>query len=155
MTRVSSRMTFVQKRLFPIVWFGGLAFVFLAGVVGVVSGQGVPVPILAVPIGMAIFGYLLMKHLVLDLADEVWDADFELVVRNAGREVRVPLRDIVNVSYVVLTNPQRVTLTLRQANALGKEIAFAAPASWIPFAKSPRIEALIDRIVAARDGRRD
>jgi hypothetical protein len=60
------------------------------------------------------------------------------------------LRDIIKVSYSVATNPQRVTLTLRQSSVFGREVTFAPPTTWIPFAKSPIIENLIQRVDAAR-----
>jgi hypothetical protein len=46
--------------------------------------------------------------------------------------------------------PNRVVLSLREATVFGKEIAFAAPIVWIPFAKSPIIEDLSRRIDVAR-----
>jgi hypothetical protein len=150
MERMSSRATFVTKRLFPMVWFGFVALFFLSSIAGAASGRQIPFEFFIVPVVMAAFGYFLMRNLVFDLADEVWDAGAELVVKNKGREVRVALTDIVNVSYAVATSPQRVTLTLRQPTPFGREIAFAAPVAWIPFAKSPIIEKLIERIDRAR-----
>jgi hypothetical protein len=150
MHRISSRLTFITKRAFPTLWFGFLALFFVSTVVGMASDRNVPIEFLLVPIVMAGFGYLLMKNLVFDLVDEVWDAGAELVVKNKGREARVLLTDVINVSYAVATSPQRVTLTLRQPTVLGKEITFAAPTSWIPFSKSPIVEDLIQRIDAAR-----
>ena len=46
------------------------------------------IPMLVIPLVMAGFGYVLMKTLVFDLVDEVWDADTDLFVRNKGREIR-------------------------------------------------------------------
>jgi len=132
------------------VWFGFLALVFVTGIVGASAGADVPVPFLIVPVVMAAFGYFLMKNLVFDLVDEVWDAGSELLVKNRRRQARIALADIVNVSYSVATSPQRVTLTLRQPGVLGKEISFAAPTTWVPFAKNPIIENLIHRVDAAR-----
>jgi len=150
MSRLSSRSTFATKRLLPILWFGVLALILLAGLLRKLSDRDVPAPFLIFPLVMAGFGYFLMKNLVFDLVDEVWDAGAELVVKNKGDTARVPLSNIINVSYCVVTSPQRVTLTLRQPTTLGKEITFAAPTTWIPFAKSPTIEKLIDRIDVAR-----
>jgi len=132
------------------MWFGGLAIFLIVGVVGTSSGGEMPVPFLIMPLVMAAFGYFLMKNLIFDLVDEVWDVGGELLVKNKGREARIALSDIVNVSYSVATNPQRVTLTLRQSSVFGKEVTFAAPTTWIPFAKSPIIENLIQRVDAAR-----
>ena len=150
MNRISSRWTFFTKRVFPTLWFGGVALFFFAGVAGMALGRTVPTVFLLQPVIMAAFGYFIMKNLVFDLVDEVWDAGSELVVKNKGREARVTLSDVVNVSYSVAMNPARVTLTLRQPTALGKEITFAAPTTWIPFSKSPVIETLIQRIDIAR-----
>jgi hypothetical protein len=99
---------------------------------------------------MAAFGYFLMRNLIFDLVDEVWDVGTELVVKNKGQQVRLPLIEISNVSYTVVTSPQRVTLTLRHPTVLGKEITFAPPAVWVPFSKHSIVESLIERIDAAR-----
>lgn len=154
MTRLSSRSTWFSKRLFPIVWFGFVAVFFVISLSGALYRGDVPAFVLFIPILMAVLGYFVMKQLIFGLADEVWDAGEELVVKKHGREARIPLTDIVNVSYSVATNPQRVTLRLRQSGPFGKEITFAAPAVWIPFAKSPVIEDLITRVDEARSQRR-
>lgn len=154
MKRISSRMTFLGKRVFPTLWFGFFGFMFISTVAAAVSRGKVPLQFWILPVVMAGFGYLLMSNLVFDLADEVWDAGSELVVKNGEREERVALSEIVNVSYSVVTNPQRVTLTLRRSTPFGKEITFAAPTTWIPFARSPLIDDLIDRVDVARSSRR-
>lgn len=140
----------MTKRIFPTVWFGFLALFLLVSLGSKSAGSDIPLPLLFVPIAMGGLGYFLMKNLVFDLVDEVWDAGSELLVKNKGRQARVALTDIMNVSYDVMMNPQRVTLTLRQPSLFGREITFAAPSTWMPFAKSPIIEDLIERIDAAR-----
>jgi hypothetical protein len=152
MRRISSKATFWYKWIFPLIWFGFLA-VFAAVGLSAGSGNNRPFPIfvLIVPFMMAVVGYFVMKKLVLDLVDEVWDDGAALIVRNKGREDRVALSNIINVSYSPLVNPPRVTLTLRQpSNYFGTEINFSAPIRFIPFAKSELIEELIRRIDAAR-----
>jgi hypothetical protein len=99
---------------------------------------------------MAIFGYFIMKKLVWDLIDEVYDEGTSLLFRNRNQEVRVNLKDIKNVSYSTMTNPPRVTLSIRHKTALGDELTFSPPASWVPFKKNEDIERLIDRIDEAR-----
>ncbi len=37
------------------------------------------------------FGYFFMKNYILNLVDEVWDDGDALVVKNKGREQRIPL----------------------------------------------------------------
>ena len=102
------------------------------------------------PIGMAVFGCFLMKKLVWDLIDEVYDEGATLLFRNGGKEVRVSLKDIKNVSYSIMSNPPKLTLSVRYKTDLGDELSFCPPASWIPFKKNKDIEGLIDRIDKAR-----
>ena len=64
------------------------------------------------------FGYFIMKKLVFDLVDEVWDDGDALVVKNRGQEERIALADIKNVSYSPFVNPPRVTLSLRRHDGL-------------------------------------
>ncbi len=105
---------------------------------------------LVVPIAMAVFGYFIMKKLIWDLIDEVYDEGISLLFRNGRQEVRVNLKDIKNVSYSTMTNPPRVTMSIRYKTPLGDELTFSPPASWIPFKKNADIESLIDRIDEAR-----
>jgi hypothetical protein len=91
-----------------------------------------------------------MKKLVFDLADEVLDDGDSLVVRFGSEQERIPLSQIMNVSYSYMSNPARVTLTLRTPGRFGKEITFSPPQRFVPFAKSPIVSDLIERIDAAR-----
>ncbi len=150
MQRISSRSTFFSKRVFPLIWFGFLAIFIIVPLLskkpeGTLSGGFVIMPIF-----MAIFGYFLMKKLVFDLADEVLDDGDSLIVRFGSDQERIPLSQIMNVSYSYMSNPARVTLTLRTPGRFGKEIAFSPPQRFVPFAKSPIVANLIDRIDAAR-----
>lgn len=151
MKRISSR-TFFIKRVFPVVWFGFLAFFVITGFFATSAGKPLPIPFFIGPIVMAIFGYWFFKKLIFDLADEVSDAGDFLVVRFGKVQEKVALTNIINVSYVVMMNPPRVTLTLRKPCRFGKEISFSAPTSWVPFSRSPVISELIERIDAARQG---
>jgi len=151
MRRISSRTTFWYKWIFPIVWFGGLAAFAGSEVLTSVQHNGTQFfPFIIFPVLMAVFGYILMKKLIFDLVDEVWDDGTSLIIRNRGEEDRVALSNIMNVSYSPLINPPRVTLTLRQPSTFGAEISFSAPVRFVPFAKSPVIEDLILRVDAAR-----
>lgn len=149
MTLISSRMTFYSKRVFPVVWFGFLG-IFIFAALAASGGRGFQPAFLLIPLLMAVFGYFLMKKLVFDLADEVWDDGTELVVKNRGQVERIPFSNIMNVSYMTLSNPPRVTLSLRNPGLLGKEVTFSPPVRWIPFARSPIVDQLIERIDAAR-----
>lgn len=146
MVKISSSWTFFLKRVFPVIWFGFLA-VFAVGMLTAMLAKNQLEPIaLVAPVIMAVIGFLVMKLLVFDLVDEVWDDGDALIVRNRGIEETVLLKDIINLSYSGYTNPPRATLLLREPSAFGTEITFAAPSSFIPFSRPPMIWDLIHRI---------
>jgi hypothetical protein len=151
MRRISSQWTFFYKFIFPIVWVGFI-IVFLAVAIFAPtrSGQGPPIPVLIVPIIMLVIGFTLMKKFIFDLADEVWDDGNTLVVKKSGQEERIALRDIKNVNYSTMSSPPRVVLLLRRPSVFGDQVAFCAPIRFVPFATSPLIDDLINRIDAAR-----
>lgn len=72
------------------------------------------------------------------------------MVRFGSEEERIPLSNIMNVGYSYLMSPARVSLMLRTPGRFGNEVSFAAPQSFVPFAKSPLIADLIQRVDAAR-----
>src|SRR5262245_10234210 len=110
MVKISSSWTFFNKRVFPVIWFGGVALFFMAFTVGMIVGKRLEPGFLFMPLFLAAFGYVMMRMLVFDLVDEVWDDGDSLVVRNRGIEERILLKDIVNVSSTSFTNPPRATL---------------------------------------------
>jgi hypothetical protein len=153
MKRISSKSTFFYKRVFPSFWFGFLAFFVLAGSLASRRTHATPVPFLIVPVVMAVFGYVLFRKMIFDLVDEVWDDDNALIVKNAGAEDRVPLGNIINIGYSSFTSPERVTLTLRDAGSLGKEVTFVPEVHslWLRgFSRNPIIGELIERVDQAR-----
>jgi hypothetical protein len=151
MRRISSGMTFFHKRIFPLIALVFLlVFFFVSLRAALVGGRAPPLPFLLFPIFMLVVGFFFLKKLVFDLADEVWDAGDSLIVRNAGREERIALSEVMNVSYTAFMNPPRVTLTLRGTGSARREISFLPPVRFIPFAKSPIILDLIERIDLAR-----
>lgn len=150
MKKLSSKTTFISKKLFPLFWFGFLSIFLCVGLFATIKGNGPGPMFIVIPIGMMAFGYFLMKKLVWDLIDEVYDEGAALLFRNKGAEFRVSLKDIKNVSYTIMTNPPRVTLSIRYQTELGDELSFSPPASWVPFKKNKDIIQLIDRIDKAR-----
>ena len=153
-TRISSRNTFFVKRVFPVLWFGFLAlFVTTAVVAGLHGRAKAPLVVFVVPLLMFGLGYWLMRRLVFDLADAVYDEGDALRVRFRGDEERIPLANIINISYSGLTNPPRATLTLRQPGMFGKEVTFS-PIQKVfgPLLRTsnPIISDLIERADAAR-----
>lgn len=150
MKRISSRSLFFTKKVFPLLWFGFLAF-FAAQ--SFITGAYAKSPVfLVVPCIMAIFGYVLMKKIVWDLVDEVYDCGDSLLIKGHGVEERLLLSNIMNVSASTYMNPPRITLRLVKPNTLGSEISFSpvAALSLNPFAKNPVAEDLIVRVDNAR-----
>lgn len=140
-------MTFWHKRAFPAFWFGFLALFICLAVPTIIKG-GAPVFILIVPVMLAIFGYGLLRWLVFPLADEVFLDEDDVIVRKGDVTARFPIRQIINVDSSIMTNPQRITLTLREPCALGREIIFSPPTSFRFFSVSrhPIAQELIARI---------
>ncbi len=150
MTRISSKMTFFYKKAFPLFWFGFLA-VFLA--TSLYSGAFEESPLfLIVPFVLAVFGFLLFKKLVWNLADEVFDGGDFLLIKYRGYEERVPFSNVMNVSASTNMNPPRISLRLIKPWRFGPEVAFSpkSPFTLNPFAKSQVAEDLILRIYRVR-----
>jgi hypothetical protein len=154
MRRISSKATFYYKRIFPVIWFGVLG-VFIAGALFYLGNAPAQEPgpmmiFFIAPIIMAVVGYLIMRSMIFDLVDEVLDAGNALVVRNGGQEDRIALADIMNVGYSGMSNPPRVTLSLRRPSRFGESVTFCAPLRFLPFARHPLVEELIRRVDEAR-----
>jgi hypothetical protein len=145
-------MTFFNKRVFPVFWFGLLIlFIGVPLVLSVARNTAPPPPpFFIVPAIMIAAGYFVMKRLVFVLVDEVWEDDNSLLIRNRGEEERVAFSDIKNVSYSPFVNPPRVTLSLRRSSVFGDDITFNAPIRLVPFSRSPVVLDLIDRVDRAR-----
>ena len=107
-------------------------------------------PFIGVPLFMAIFGYAIMKWIVFDLVDEVWDCGDSLVARNKGLEYRFALSEFMNVGYTGFMNPPRITLSLRKASDIRAEVAFIPPFRVFPYSMPPIARDLIARIDEAR-----
>lgn len=154
MQRISSRYTFFYKKIFPIFWFGFLAF-FIFQTVSNGAFQKSPIS-LVVPCLMAIFGFVIFKKLLWELADEVYDDGDYLLVRNNGQEEMLRLSDIMNVSATTNMNPPRITLRLIESGKFGAEVSFFPTTAFTlnPFAKNPVAEDLIVRVDKARVSRR-
>ncbi len=148
--KISGRSTFFIKRLFPVLFFGFLILFAGTGLFG--SRVRPPLAFFLAPLLMIPFGYLLMRKLVWDLADEVWDGGDHLVVKFGGRSDTVPLSNIMNVSASTLVNPPRITLRLVNPGQFGQEISFSPPRNSMfnPFARNTVADDLIERVHRAR-----
>lgn len=155
MLKISSKITFYHKRIFPFIWFGFLLFfLLLNGYLKLTSSANHPISFFLIPILMGVFGFVLMKKLFFDLMDEVYDGGDFLLLKNGKQQEEIPLTIIRNVSYSVFANPNRITLSLREECRFGKEVSFTPKMTFNlnPFHKNPLIEDLIKRIDEKRAG---
>ncbi len=151
--RISSRNTFFQKRVLPPLLFAVLAVGVAAPLVATRgSPHAPPWPIFVMPVVVGAIIYVVLRRLVFDLADEVVDEGDALRVRFGGDEERIPLAEIINLSYSGITNPPRITLTLRTAGRFGREVSFSPQQSFLSplFRPNPLVNDLIERVDAAR-----
>jgi hypothetical protein len=151
--RISSRNTFFRKRVLPYVLFGVVALGVVAPLLLTRGAPNAPPwPVFAAPLAVAIVIYVVLRKLVFDLADEVWDEGDALRVRFGHDEERIPLAEIINVSYAGITNPPRITLTLRSPGRFGREVTFSPQQSFLSplFRPNPLVSDLIARVDAAR-----
>lgn len=147
MKKISSKGTFFYKRIFPAVWFGFLGIFILIAFIGGAYNKGPMLFLLIVPSAMALFGYFFMKKMVFDLMDEVFDeGSCYLLVKNNNTEERIDYQNIKNISYTVMTNPNRATMNLRIPCRFGNEVSFSPPMSLVPFRENRDITELINRV---------
>jgi hypothetical protein len=153
MHQISSGRTGFTKWVFPALWCGSLLLV-----VGLSVSDGTlerdPLLFLG-PLVMLIFGLVVFRFYLWNLADAVFDHGTYLIARRRGVEARVAIDNIMNVNTSALSNPKRVTLRLVQPTALGSEIAFIPKTtfSFNPFGKVAVAESLMERAFAARTKR--
>jgi hypothetical protein len=145
MRQLSSSSTWWHKKAFPMIWFGFLGFMMLIMLPSVLQEQ-TPAPIILIPLGLAIFGFFLLRLLVWPLVDEVYLDSDDVVVRNKGEEDRFPFSNVINVQGSEYTNPERITLNLKQPCLFGDEIKFMPPPRWLAYGKHPLANELIRRI---------
>jgi hypothetical protein len=149
MKKISSKFTIFHKKIFPALLFGFLGIFIILLIIGAFSNRQLLL-FLTAPIFMAAICYFMMKKMVFDLIDEVYDEGYSLLFRNSGKEVRVNLKDIKNVSYSTIMSPPKVTMSIRHETEFGKELSFLPPAVFVLFKKNRDIEELIDRVDKAR-----
>jgi hypothetical protein len=97
MRRVSSKMTFFYKRVFPVFWFGFLIlFIAIPLFVGGARNAATPFPFLVVPLIMIVFGFFIIKKLMFDLVDEVWEDGETLLIVPPARFIPFSTSPIID-----------------------------------------------------------
>jgi hypothetical protein len=124
---LSSSRTYFAKKVLP--WFVATiatGFVLTIGFAlshsrGVIQARAVLM--LLFTMGMSGFVVANLRRQGAQLVDAVDDLGELLLVRNDGREARVPLSNVINIGYRQTGFP-RVTLTLRAPCIFGREVHF-------------------------------
>jgi hypothetical protein len=150
---ISSSRTRYYKRVFPKLFFGFLAFFFgMSLLIALTDPDPRVIFFIVIPLLLGPFGYFIIRRFVSDLVDEVYDEGDALVVKNDGREERIPFTNIVNVADSLSVNPPRITLTLHSPSSFGREVAFSPPKQGLFRAglRNPIALGLIERVEAAR-----
>lgn len=145
MRLLSSGRTVFYKKVFPALWFGFVGMIFSGGLFSAVK-DGSGFGFLLFPVGIGIFGFMIMKSFVWNLVDEVWDDGNSLVVRNKGREARIDLLNVININHTAFTNPPSVSLTLRTPCEFGRVVKFSPPQRLWGFSEHPVVTELIERV---------
>jgi len=147
MKLVSSNI-FFSKKVVPPLLFSFYAF-FIIKFLFFYDGESVDMTTVVTLIFGLVFTFLILKKVSLDLIDKVYDEGESLLFKNWGKEVRVSLSDIKNVSFRRDNNPATVTLSIRYKTDLGNNLIFCAPSLF--FSDGERvIDELIRRIADAQ-----
>ena len=149
MRRISSFQTSIFRTLFPVVWFGLFALVFLVMLARRLQGEPVPTEALwssAVP---AAFSLLLFKILVSALATEVLEAKDALLISFGKRRARIAFSSILRVSVNALVSPAIATLHLREPCEFGREVSFSPIGGVGPLEGSALVTELQEKVRAA------
>ena len=123
--RISSCSTFFYKWVGPTVWLLGLAAVAIT--LAWSNGMWGALIVFAAIALVACFMFGMESW---RLADEVHDAGDALIVRNGKRELRVPLRSIVQVDCSRFGRPTVLTLWLEVPDAFAQRVVFVPMGPW-------------------------
>jgi len=152
MRLISTIWTGWYKRVIPLSSLGFLGLFVLLMIPGLVR-QELPAATLLIPLGIAAWGYILMRLLrIFTFADEVWLDGENLIVRNGGREDRLPMSQILSAKSSFWCNPERIVLTLGEPRLFGREVVFAPPFRLWRFTPHPLAEELNRRVRETREG---
>ena len=154
MRRISSRLTSFYKKTFPVIWCGAVMIVAVVAWVLVHAGKQGALMFLIFPLLMVVIGYALYRNLVADVVDEVWLEGDAVIVKNRDELAKIPLSDVTDVNASTMTNPRRITLTLRSDTRWGRRITFMPAVESASFTYSfkpdPIATELTSRIDALR-----
>ena len=150
-SRLHSKLTFVQRRLFPWVFTG----MVLAAMMPTLNGAPVKVIVMGglVAGSVLLLGGLGYRALLWPLMDEALLTGAALWVRRGRVEVEIPLASVQKVTSQLGCSPQSITLHLEAETALGRRISFMAPRGTPWGLEHPLVTDLRRRINEAQAGR--
>ena len=136
-----SRTSFILKRLLPFFIIGIL---LLMPLIALIEGR-FSILVIVIPALIIAFTLFIMRKLVWELADEVYDAGEFLLVRRGGDEQKIYFSDIVNINYQGFTSPSRISVLCRTPGAFGNEVVFSGPLSFNPLNTPKLVQDLVER----------
>jgi hypothetical protein len=146
--RLSSSGTTFYKVIFPAFWLTG----FGVGAIAVALGVGEPsLPVeirVMFPVGW-LFGLVLCAWLCFPLK-HVSLVSGAVVVEGLRRKTTIPLSDIAAVSGSFATNPEIITVSLKQPCAFGTRIRFMPSVRFWRFSPHPTLTMLSEMLVSRR-----
>ncbi len=148
MNRISGP-TFFYKKTLPGYCFG---FLLIFTAISVTTGN--PSYFILIPIFLSVLLFFILRILVWDLVDEVFDCGDSLLFREKGVEQLVPLSEVVNIDVMAFSSPERVTVRTRTEGELGRtNLTFAAPMRLNVLSENSMVNDLIRRVDEARSAR--
>ena len=137
MRPLSSTLTSFYKRVVPLIGGAASLLLLIGGIAGAIQANQPAFfffPFLLTTVWLLFWWYLLRP-----LVDSVWLDDADLVIRNGDLEERIVFGSIVTVEGSYFTNPERITITLREPGPFGDTIVFLPPKRYfrLPFTSHP------------------
>ena len=141
MQQISSRLTLFHKFILPLWFVLGLIDVLFGWSGTLYADPNMPVTVLPyILLGFCIWSFWLGWPL-----KKVSIVGDKLYVSNFRKEIAVPITEIVNVRGNILTDPQRVTIYLRNETEFGSKIIFIAKYRWFAsWSKHPIVNELLE-----------
>lgn len=150
MTRISSPLTIITKRVIPLMILTLIAItLFELGKEFTNKNTVSPDAILQV-VAFCLFGVLFLYTSVFPFVDEVWENGDELIVKNKGTEEHIKFSEIININCSDGICGARVTVRLRRSSTSEQEVSFYSKRKLLEFRGNSVVNNLIDKIDASR-----
>jgi hypothetical protein len=145
--RISSGSTGFWKWVFAPFWtllLGGFVAAGWLGMLEAPASEGALTLLTVIWLGLGSFFWWWAIRL-----EHVWLSGDDLVVRRQGREHRVPLADVREITETRWSRVKTVTVKLHPGHMLGDQILFLPTFTLLPFLSHPVVKDLYRRKVLA------